>query len=540
LKDHALLECSPFKIAVMAIVFPTQAWAEQLLLPERAEALPSELDNLPERPDPDRPYLHDICKIYAKPPKYTSESIRTDKELVLRILSQHKEGWRLIRNAAPELQADREVVLAAVRGSPSGWRALAYTTKELCADRDLALEAVRSNAAAMEYVSPELRTDRELISEAMSAITRNIRGKSLKMNKSDWDRIFKGHTSLDQQSHKADWGSQKQDPRGARLHEEVRDGQSHLYQDEEGNFLRGVQIACVRLKQHDGLILARVGKYEDGVLEAKCCLPGLKTQQGEHPFHAAQRLIQSDLACLAKVVKVYGEYQDIFEDVSSQYGVQSKYMRTVLKAKLTSTAPWLRSCRRLYVTSTHASIRNARLSRRFGTNRATPLAPDVFVLPSDVGSQRKILYSWLPPWEYDWLQQSDTGKELLQEWLDEVIIDEQPAGASGPCTMSSGFARRSSYSPERRSSSEARRPNTSPNETRPTDTLRLPPTPRPNTTPAQTPRGFSTANPGKGTAQAIVGWRRGWCKTPIRESQSSKLASRNSKLAPVPLQSSMH
>ena len=74
-------------------------------------------------------------------------------------LAAVKADGMALEYASPELRADREVVLAAVQ---QYGLVLTYASKELRADREVVLAAVRQDGRAIYSASPELRADREL------------------------------------------------------------------------------------------------------------------------------------------------------------------------------------------------------------------------------------------------------------------------------------------------------------------------------------------------------------------------------------------
>ena len=74
-----------------------------------------------------------------------------------------KEDGRFLEYASPELRADRNVVLAAVR---QAGLAIAYASPVLQADREVVLAAVRQNGMALRYASKEQRADCEVVLEA--------------------------------------------------------------------------------------------------------------------------------------------------------------------------------------------------------------------------------------------------------------------------------------------------------------------------------------------------------------------------------------
>ena len=70
--------------------------------------------------------------------------------------------------ASPELRNDREIVLAAVNRDGL---ALRFASPELQGNREIVLAAVNNEGRALEYVSLELRRDRETV---LAAIKQNL------------------------------------------------------------------------------------------------------------------------------------------------------------------------------------------------------------------------------------------------------------------------------------------------------------------------------------------------------------------------------
>ena len=79
-------------------------------------------------------------------------------------LEKVKEDGNALQYVSDELKNDREIVLAAVRNNGC---ALGYVSDELKNDREFVLAAVRQNGWVLFYVSDELRNDKEILLAAV-------------------------------------------------------------------------------------------------------------------------------------------------------------------------------------------------------------------------------------------------------------------------------------------------------------------------------------------------------------------------------------
>jgi len=70
-----------------------------------------------------------------------------------------------LQYASPELRADRDVVLASVARIG---RAVQHASPKLRADRDVVLAAVARNGHALQFASPKLRGNRAVVQTAVA------------------------------------------------------------------------------------------------------------------------------------------------------------------------------------------------------------------------------------------------------------------------------------------------------------------------------------------------------------------------------------
>lgn len=393
-----------------------------------------------EKPDFERQIHMEIARTFAKAPKYTQESLKTDRDLLLRVVREHREGWRMLKVATQELRADRDLLVATIKGSAMGWRALAFAADHLREDRDLCLEAVRRNAAALEMVASHLRQDSDFVSEALASIQRRMKAETPKAAAQDWAA---GHTAIKSKNKKKGsvLDSLHQDPT-----EEWTERLRRETDVEKEAHCRVMPLCCVRITQSNGLVLAALGKIDNDwsgspIAKAKCQLPGTRILDGEQPRDTLNRFLHSTFAPLAKGLELDSEFQVMRpeEGVSLKYGVRTRYLRSVFNATADSKFQWNKVVRRLAMSpvwSPRATTKHLTLGRRFGAGAMTyshPRPPDVFILPGkdsdslqggDLPVSKSVaVYSWIPLWEFDWLRSSDVGRETLKTWLSMVNIN---------------------------------------------------------------------------------------------------------------------
>jgi hypothetical protein len=118
----------------------------------------SELDywDINEEYKSDRDFNLDLLKIYPYAFSMVLDKFKSDKEIVMAVVSQAGEE---LRYASHELQSDKDIVLNAFKNNE--W-AFEYAGGDLKSDRDFVLAAIKINAYAYVSVSEELKLDREI------------------------------------------------------------------------------------------------------------------------------------------------------------------------------------------------------------------------------------------------------------------------------------------------------------------------------------------------------------------------------------------
>merc|ERR1712136_782 len=142
----------------------------------------------------------------------------------------------------------------------------------------------------------------------------------------------------------------------------------------------------------------------DADVSTACRLPGGKSERHESPTETAQRLLESTLSPLMGCVSLQECSLEIQWQESSKYHVPTKYVKTVVKAELTSTF----------------STAVCRLDDEWLDGGALPRPLPQGIVRRDVlamtGLSGVSLYAWLTDDEFKFLRHPDN--ELnLRSWL---------------------------------------------------------------------------------------------------------------------------
>merc|ERR1719361_984361 len=106
----------------------------------------------------------------------------------------------------------------------------------------------------------------------------------------------------------------------------------------EGGVDRVVHVAVLKIFNCENRILSQVGTLRDGQPVPKCVLPGSKLKKHEDVNAAAMRILSKDLGPISRQV-VLGQEEKLIEYAQSRnYGIPSKYHRSVVHCECTEEA----------------------------------------------------------------------------------------------------------------------------------------------------------------------------------------------------------
>mmetsp|Transcript_56370 Transcript_56370/g.132168 ORF Transcript_56370/g.132168 Transcript_56370/m.132168 type:complete len:1057 (+) Transcript_56370:78-3248(+) len=119
------------------------------------------------------------------------------------------------------------------------------------------------------------------------------------------------------------------------LRTEVEAGKSVVLVNGSGEVQRVVSVVALKLCDEQDNIFVQLGKLEKGKVVFSGQLPGSKQQRGELTAEAVQRILDSRLAPLTSCVEFAETSRSREQKESKNYGVRTKYLRTVCRLKLT-------------------------------------------------------------------------------------------------------------------------------------------------------------------------------------------------------------
>jgi hypothetical protein len=204
---------------------------------------------------------------------------------------------------------------------------------------------------------------------------------------------------------------------------EVSQGDTTLLTASNGKVMRCVPLVAVRLVRSNGSLLAslRLVKSARGKVEAACRLPAIKQKAGEYPQQCLQRLLEEKLAPLGNGVELQHTFREAYSGNSQQFGVPTRYIRTITEAAWDET----------FDAALEPLVLNPH--RRQSGNSELSCSDDGMPMDRTIGSRTKVyeftkddFYAWLTPQAFQFYSTSH-GQHSLYRWLvsENAGSDEQ-------------------------------------------------------------------------------------------------------------------
>eukprot|EP00929_Paragymnodinium_shiwhaense_P078791 TRINITY_DN4086_c0_g1_i2.p1 TRINITY_DN4086_c0_g1~~TRINITY_DN4086_c0_g1_i2.p1 ORF type:complete len:510 (+),score=106.70 TRINITY_DN4086_c0_g1_i2:40-1569(+) len=368
--------------------------------------------------------LVEMFRPYTKYPHKAPSLLRRDREVILRVLREHKDGWKLLRHTVPSVRGSRDMMLAALRGrgAEDAWRALHTAPAELRADEGVVLEAVKQGGPlALEAAAPNLRSNADLMLTAL-IVQYESTGRTGKKGEVPVGTMSEEAFSSMLSSRASVGGGEDKDTFD-KLRKQAKKGVT-LKLDEAGNLSRQVPLTLLHLQRHDGFMLVRVGLLKGPCLDVNCRLPGQKHPPSMEPKEAMEKHLNEKFCWwFSKEIQPLIQRWEIAieEKRNEAAALNTRYVKSM---GMVPTDP--EKMKKALVTD-HRGPSSARSklchrlrgvpSEKFGGH----LAPDFYRFrrpdaPKDQELSREI-YAWLPKWEFEWITESLHGKEAIVEWL---------------------------------------------------------------------------------------------------------------------------
>lgn len=223
---------------------------------------------------------------------------------------------------------------------------------------------------------------------------------------------------------------------------EVNKGTCGIRQSKDGTLKRVVPITLLQLGRQDGFILVQLGKLssDQSAFSIAPCLPGHKISTSIAPKEGLMKFLYKRFpwafveatrkGCLEMTV-------DSLEDHGSRTfplgTISSIYVRSLFSCHLPHGFRWDRYFIEVPVNMQTLKFRGSSdrrclrgsgcLAKRLNaTNAAEHLAPQIFLCREHQAE----LYAWLPTWEFEWIKNSEVGKEALRTWLSDLKLPSLP------------------------------------------------------------------------------------------------------------------
>jgi len=238
-----------------------------------------------------------------------------------------------------------------------------------------------------------------------------------------------------------------------RLQKQVEEGDIVAMPDMHNEFLRVAVVTSVRLIKPSGHIFTQIGERDATGVVVMCRLPAVKQVRGETPLEAVERLLERKLQNFSFEVSIMSKERQDQCMYSKEYGVRTKYLRTVFDLGVLEFSPqeceWANQVegKTSFKTSKHVSKISGREVMADRSDRsvswfmatfpdelatATKRTSNAEISASNlcerdvhylIDGNRSRFYAWLQPNEFDFLcQYSAASDSILKTWLSRVNV----------------------------------------------------------------------------------------------------------------------
>mmetsp|Transcript_6973 Transcript_6973/g.19731 ORF Transcript_6973/g.19731 Transcript_6973/m.19731 type:complete len:1033 (+) Transcript_6973:80-3178(+) len=119
-----------------------------------------------------------------------------------------------------------------------------------------------------------------------------------------------------------------------KLAQEVEASKSIVVALDGGSIIRVASLVVLRVEDAFGRIFVQVGKWDGKKIKGTCQLPGVKQERDELVSQTADRLFDTRLMPFSGKLDFHGFTRENTESMSKEFGVQTRYIRSICTAKL--------------------------------------------------------------------------------------------------------------------------------------------------------------------------------------------------------------
>lgn len=216
------------------------------------------------------------------------------------------------------------------------------------------------------------------------------------------------------------------------LEDELKTEKCALTEGPGGSLERIVSVIAVSLRStRTGRLLIEVGVWNpDHGAKTRCVLPGMKRSRGQLPHRALEDLLEHDLSAFSDGIELECVESTVEVKESATYGgLTTKYLRTVHHAKLSMTfvephLPWTNVSLSKLIEMGQTSMD---VQRAVSKDTASYMYEDAIrqqnIFAHSNGG-KVLLFAWLLPSEFQYLQDTRTGREFLQDWIGGLKLED--------------------------------------------------------------------------------------------------------------------
>jgi len=227
-----------------------------------------------------------------------------------------------------------------------------------------------------------------------------------------------------------------------RLEHEILHGKSVIVQDRCNGAQRVAAVVVLKIVHEDGRILVQLGKFEDGVLETSCTLPGAKPTRSELVGDTVNRILNTRLDPFIDRLKVDSVERVVTQQQSSGFGIPTRYIRSVVNARYdrgVTLDAFLCEMLPRFVSTTSTASRPGPMWPNYSRS---PIDEQIHEYLESVLHIRDAegglggLYAWLTPQQFELLSK-DSRKQKLAAALEGVVLPDSPSTGSNSVVQDS-------------------------------------------------------------------------------------------------------
>jgi len=214
----------------------------------------------------------------------------------------------------------------------------------------------------------------------------------------------------------------KSGARMEKLEAELEKGGCDLREDLDGKVVRVVRVVATHIVRSDNLVCIELGEQSEEDFRPTMVLPGTKIRHGEYPMDAMRRLLGSMNIQADKLTWKNRKISPPSVKASPQYGVDTKYVRTVFYAALDDEASSAMHGVCVPYTEPPISTKSRQVMEAIPHISTNGTEEDGSLVDLDIEifevEGKQSIFAWLPSYALDYiLLHPDKAKDPVKRWV---------------------------------------------------------------------------------------------------------------------------